>query len=63
MAPEPFERCVKQGGRVRRKTLSGGRYINLCFIGGKSHAGYVHTKKGKGNPGAAVKSAAGKKHR
>jgi TolA-binding protein len=30
---------------VRRKTLSGGRYMNICFIGGKSYAGEVHSKK------------------
>ena len=43
--PAAFENCVKKGGRVRRKTLSGGRYINICFINGKSYAG--HTKKSK----------------
>ena len=45
--PKEFEACVSGGGRVRRKTLSGGRYINICFKDGKSHAGEVHTKKGK----------------
>jgi putative hemolysin len=44
--PKNFENCVKRGGRVRRKTLKGGKYINICFIDGKSHAGHVH-KKGK----------------
>ena len=44
--PADFERCVKRGGRVRRKTLSDGRYINICFIDGKSYAGEVHEKKG-----------------
>lgn len=44
--PVAFENCVKKGGRVRRKTLSGNRYINICFIGGKSYAGETHTKKG-----------------
>ena len=49
--PKAFENCVKRGGRVRRKTLSGGRYMNICFLKGKSYAGHVHTNK---NPGAAV---------
>ena len=42
--PEAFDNCVKAGGRVRRKTLSGGKYINICFKDGKSHAGYVKSK-------------------
>lgn len=46
--PEAFDNCVKRGGRVRTKTLSGGRYIHICFIGGKSFAGHVKQgKKGK----------------
>lgn len=45
MAPESFDRCVRNQGRVRRKTLSGGRYINICFKDGKSYAGHVKTKK------------------
>ena len=43
--PADFERCVKNGGRVRRKTLKGGKYINVCFLKGKSYAGETHTKK------------------
>jgi len=43
--PKPFEDCVKNGGRVRTKKLSGGRYIKICYINGKSYAGEVHTKK------------------
>lgn len=46
--PESFDNCVKGGGRVRRKTLSDGRYINICFDkAGKSHAGEVHEKAGE----------------
>lgn len=44
--PAAFEKCVKAGGRVRRKTLSDGRYINICYKDGKSHAGEVHESKG-----------------
>ena len=43
--PKPFEDCVKNGGRVRTKKLSGGRYIKICYINGKSYAGEVHKKK------------------
>ena len=53
--PEAFERCVKQGGRVRTKTLSGGRYMRICFIGGKSYAGEVKTKQAANPAKAALK--------
>lgn len=45
--PKQFEACVKAGGRVRTKKLSGERYIKICFINGKSYGGEVHTKKGE----------------
>lgn len=47
MSPKAFDDCVKRGGRVRTKNLSGGRYIHLCFIGGKSFAGEVKRKAGE----------------
>lgn len=43
--PKSFDSCVKRGGRVRTKKLSGNRYIRLCFIGGKSYAGEARHKK------------------
>mgnify|MGYP001592665195 CR=1 FL=1 len=43
--PADFDRCVNNGGRVRTKKLSDGRYIKLCFKGGKSYAGEVHEAK------------------
>jgi hypothetical protein len=43
--PPAFTRCVASGGRVR--TISHGRtYQHVCFSGGKSYAGEVHTKQG-----------------
>jgi len=43
--PKGFEKCVAGGGRVRTKKLSGGRYMHICFLNGKSYAGEVKTKK------------------
>ena len=43
--PKNFEKCVAQGGRVRTKKLSNGKYIHICFKDGKSYAGEVKTKK------------------
>ena len=43
--PADFDKCVKDGGCVRTKKLSGGKYQHICYIGGKSYAGYVKTAK------------------
>lgn len=44
--PQAFDNCVKLGGRVRTKKLKGGKYMHICFKGGKSYAGYVKNKIG-----------------
>lgn len=43
--PADFERAIAQGARVRTKKLSGGRYIYIAYLHGKSFAGEVHKKK------------------
>lgn len=43
--PKAFDACVKNGGRVRTKSLKGGKYIHICFLKGKSYAGVVKTSK------------------
>jgi len=45
--PKAFDACVKAGGRVRTKKLSGGRFIRICFKDGKSYAGEVKHSKTK----------------
>ena len=46
--PKDFTACVDDGGQVRTKKLSDGRYIKICWDkAGKSHAGEVHEKKGE----------------
>ena len=47
--PEAFEKCVRNGGRVRRVSgpkhgLGPDQYVNYCYIGGESFRGEVHTK-------------------
>ena len=61
MSPQAFDDCVKNEGRVRTRTISGGRYQHICFLHGKSYAGEVKTKQNKSNPGAAVVRMAGRK--
>jgi len=43
--PAAFEKCVREGGRVRTKKLKGGKYIHICFKDGKSYAGEVKKVK------------------
>ena len=46
--PEGFDKCESEGGKVKTMSLSKGRYMKICYDkAGKSHAGEVHTKKGK----------------
>ena len=46
--PADFERCRKNGGKVRTKTLSDGKYMHICILNGKSYSGEVKTKKKDG---------------
>lgn len=43
--PRAFNSCVKSGGHVRTKSLSGSKYMHICFKGGKSYAGHVKKRK------------------
>jgi len=43
--PKGFLSCVRRGGRVRTIKPKPGRYIHICYIGGKSYAGEVHKTK------------------
>jgi len=45
--PADFDRCVKKGGRVRTVAVKGhkDKYMHVCYLDGKSHAGEVKTKK------------------
>jgi len=43
--PADFLRCIRDGGRVRTKSLPDNKYIRICFLGGKSYAGESQTRK------------------
>lgn len=44
--PADFNMCVKNGGKIRTKTMGGGKYMHICILNGKSYAGDVKEKKG-----------------
>lgn len=47
--PKAFEECVRKGGKVRTKRLSGGRYMHVCILNGRVYPGEVkQRKKGAG---------------
>ena len=44
--PADFDKCVKEGGRVRTIKVGKGKYQHICYdSNGKSHAGEIKTKK------------------
>ena len=45
--PEAFNKCRKSGGRIRTIKPKAGKYMHVCFSGGKSHPGEMHTTKKK----------------
>jgi hypothetical protein len=45
--PAGFERCVKEGGRVRTIKPKAGKYLHICYLNGKSYRGEVKTTKKK----------------
>ena len=63
--PKAFDTCRKSGGKIRTKKLSGGKYVHICTLNGKSFRGNVKTKgkanKEDGSPvAAAIKKRMGK---
>jgi len=45
--PKGFDKCVRDGGRIRTKKISNKKFMYICYKDGKSYPGYVKTKKGK----------------
>ncbi len=45
--PQAFENCRAKGGKIRTKTLSGGKYMHICILNGKSFGGEVKQRKSK----------------
>ena len=46
--PADFDKCVREGGRVRTLKVGKDKYMHICYDkAGKSHAGEVKVKKAK----------------
>ncbi len=46
--PADFEKCVKEGGKVRTLKVGKDKYMPICYDkAGKSHAGEVKIKRAK----------------
>lgn len=43
--PAGFNTCYKNGGKIKTKTMPGGRYMLICYIGGKSYPGEIKKRK------------------
>ena len=46
--PESFERCRRNGGRIRTMRMKDGKYIHICYLNGKAYRGEVKQKKDGG---------------
>jgi hypothetical protein len=56
--PEAFEKCRRNGGRIRTVSgpnknhgLGAGEYVHYCYLNGESFRGEVRKKENPGNPG------------
>ncbi len=58
--PEDFDRCVRQGGKVITKTLKGGKYMHICYLGKKSFAGEVKMSQAYTHSPAGMRKIANK---
>ena len=45
--PAAFNRCIKNGGKVRTKSLPGDKYYHVCILNNKVYRGEVKKKKAK----------------
>lgn len=56
--PADFDNCVRGGGRVRTIPVKDnpGKYMHVCYLNGKSHAGEVKTKKEASEVNAYLKN-------
>ena len=45
--PKAFQKCVDKGGKVRTIKPKEGKYMHICYKGGKSYSGEVKTTKRK----------------
>jgi len=59
--PKAFDDCRANGGKIRTKTLSGGKYMHICILNGKSVGGEVKTAKSKGKTTKGAFERAAKK--
>ena len=52
--PSGFDKCRKQGGKIRTVKLKGGRYQHVCHLDGKSYKGHVKKKQASGTAAAIM---------
>ena len=45
--PAAFDKCVKDGGKVRTIVPKKGRYFKICILNGKTYKGHMKKSKKK----------------
>ena len=43
--PKDFDKCYKNGGKVRTIKIGKNKYRHLCWLNGKSYMGNIQKKK------------------
>ena len=61
--PAGFDKCMRDGGRVRTIVPKKGTYFRVCWINGKSYRGEIKHDGKKKNIGKAAKKVVGRKKR
>lgn len=51
--PAAFEKCRTNGGKIRTRSLSNGRYQHICILSGKVYKGEIKHKQTHNKSGAA----------
>ena len=46
--PIDFEKCRREGGRIRTVKVGKEKYQHICFKDGKSYTGEIKVRKAKG---------------
>jgi hypothetical protein len=45
--PVAFDKCIKKGGIVKTRTIPGGKYQRICYLGKEAFPGEIKKKKKK----------------
>ena len=57
--PAGFDKCKKDGGRIRTEDAGDGKYRHVCWLEGKRYPGYEKTRQSQAASDAMGKGSKG----